>query len=87
EQTMDRQLTRGSSSTAQFKTSLTETKGGYLLDFVATEGGGNISEMSERGKAFYEEMKEGIDNTDITAYIGVVSGSSKVDLETIIHSE
>ena len=71
EQIMNKQLE------GQFTVDLKKNDSGtYTLGFTATKNGGNLSEMSEKGQAFYSEMKKGIDDHTTTANLTIVSGSS-----------
>lgn len=52
---------------------------GYVLMGIrATEGGGDITKMTENGQAFLTEMNNMISNRDVTAKISVASGDENV---------
>ncbi|NLK57268.1 MAG: RHS repeat-associated core domain-containing protein [Bacteroidales bacterium] len=63
----------------QFEAYYTKGKnGGYLLNLRTTEGGGDLSKMTDQQKAFYNELSGMINDHSVTAQIGVVWGSKEI---------
>jgi hypothetical protein len=64
----------------QFKVSLTQIddKNLYMVDIVATEGGGDFSKISKGAQGFYDGMKEVIDDHRVIVSTNVYNGNSDV---------
>jgi len=64
----------------------TESKGIYLLFITATEGGGDVSKLSEEGLALFNEMVD-ITSGEGIAKVSLVWNSSKVNIGNYITGE
>ncbi|UII34890.1 RHS repeat-associated core domain-containing protein [Fulvivirga ulvae] len=65
----------------QFKARFSNVKGkkGTLsLSLVATKGGGDISKMTDEGKAFYNHLSDGISDKENNTEVGVVFGEADI---------